>query len=207
MRNNEYEDLQLVAEDINQQLQKDLSLLAERWQVRSKAKWVERKVLGGDDELWDQGELSIRKQCGSYLVKKATEFLRAKGKLSPNQSDHVEWIKEKWTLNRKKDVAWRLNFRALPLGYRLLYIDREKNGDCLACPGVLQTPLHFSLECKISKMIWKEAYKYLVTSNNDRPPNSWDEIFSASNIEETAKRKAALWLNITCLYKIWCWYT
>ena len=41
MHADEYEDLRLVAEDVNQQLQKELSLLAEKWQVRSKVKWIE----------------------------------------------------------------------------------------------------------------------------------------------------------------------
>ena len=41
MHNNEYEDLRLVAEKVNQQLQENLSSLAEKWQIRSKAKWVE----------------------------------------------------------------------------------------------------------------------------------------------------------------------
>ncbi|CAG8595264.1 46306_t:CDS:2 [Gigaspora margarita] len=48
----------------------------------------------------------------------------------------------------------------------------------------IQTLLHFTLEYKVSRIIWIEAYKHLATSNNNRPPQLWDEIFS-----------------------IWCWYT
>ncbi|CAG8599605.1 12266_t:CDS:2 [Gigaspora margarita] len=74
--------------------------------------------------------------------------------------------------------------------------------DCSACSREVQTLLHFVLKCKISRMIWTEAYKCLATLNNDRPSQSWDEIFSASNIEDTSKYK-----HIICLYEIWYWYT
>ncbi|RIB18076.1 hypothetical protein C2G38_2185597 [Gigaspora rosea] len=55
-------------------------------------------------------------------------------------------------------------------------------------------------------MIWSEAYNHLIISNENGPPKTWDEIFSATKIEEPTKRKAAIWLHITCLYEIWCWY-
>jgi len=180
----------------------------ERWKPYILA-WnrLEGQVLGEDSGSWDPGEFRIGNQRGSYSVKDATEYLRSKVKPSPSQSEHADWIKEKWTINRKKEVAWRLNFRALPLGYRLIHSNQEESGECPACPGEIQTPLHFALEYRVSKMIWTEAYKCLVTTDKDRLPLSWDEIFSASNIEEIPKRKAAIWVHITCLYEIWCWYT
>ncbi|CAG8832402.1 31461_t:CDS:2, partial [Gigaspora margarita] len=118
----------------------------------------------------DKRELNIAKQYSSYLVKKATEYLRIKDNCSFNQMDQANWIKKKWTINRKKDIALR-----------------EKNGNCPAYLGETQTIIHFTLDCKVSRIIWTEAYKYLKISINDKLPQSLDEIFSAANIEEPAK--------------------
>ncbi|CAG8646613.1 4685_t:CDS:1, partial [Ambispora leptoticha] len=38
-------------------------------------------------------------------------------------------------------------------------------------------------------------------------PVTLKEILQVTNIRNSKKRNAALWLYITALYEIWCWYT
>jgi len=90
----------------------------ERWKPYIQA-WnrLEGKVLGEGNGPWDPGDLEIENQHGNFSVKKATEYLRSKVNVSASQTDHQGWIKEKWTINRKKNMVWRLKLRALSLGY------------------------------------------------------------------------------------------
>ncbi|CAG8806262.1 30479_t:CDS:1, partial [Racocetra persica] len=45
--------------------------------------------------------------------------------------------------------------------------------------------------CKVSQRIWNITYNFLTTSSNDKPPQTFEEVFSASNITEPRKRIAA----------------
>ena len=78
---------------------------------------MESKLLEEGNGPWNPGNLEIENQHGNFSVKKATEYLHSKVNVSASQTDHIGWIKEKWTINRKKDVVWRLKLRALPLEY------------------------------------------------------------------------------------------
>ena len=117
------------------------------------------------------------------------------------------WIKTKWLLNKKKDIFWRLQHRALPLGYRLTHLNQEGLNDCPNCPGITQTLEHFALKCNISKIIWKTVYKALPNSAENNPPKNINEILQATNFENKQKRKVAIWLHINAIYEIWYWYT
>ncbi|CAG8782501.1 28228_t:CDS:2, partial [Dentiscutata erythropus] len=93
--------------------------------------------------------------------------------------DHFQfkWIKSEWSLNKKKDIFWRLIHRALPLGYRLLHVDPNSLGDCPNC-----------LKCPISRIIWETAYKALKTTEEDSISRTLDDIFK--------KHKTAIWVKI-----------
>ena len=64
-------------------------------------------------------------------------------------------MESKEILNKKKDIFWRLQNKALPLGYRLMHIDKDIDGSCPSCPEEKQTPDHFALNCNISQTIWR----------------------------------------------------
>jgi len=66
---------------------------------------------------------------------------------------------------------------------------------------------HFSLKCPLSKEIWNTAYKTFRLTNSHTTPSTLNDIFTAVNINNSKEKKAAIWLHITVIYEIWCWYT
>ncbi|CAG8603075.1 13816_t:CDS:1 [Ambispora leptoticha] len=150
-------------------------------------------------------QFTVKKVLQSWY--KSTEQSRDNSEKQIEGYIPYKWLKTKWVLNKKKDIFWRLNHRALPLGYRLVHIDQNNLEDCPNCPYVTQTIEHFALKCPLSKIIWETTYRLLKEAENDHIPNSLEEIFQATNIKNTKKREAATWLHITTIYEIWCWYT
>ena len=145
------------------------------------------------------------------MIKNLAEFLRKKTtrpvNTNPEENLNNQWLAVKAIENRKKDIAWRLFHRALPLGYQLRHINPEENGDCTWCIDELQTIKHFIIDCRISQEIWKTAYSFLNTGQAELPPKTVEEIFDVSNIKNEKGSQAALWLHINTVYEIWCQYT
>jgi hypothetical protein len=92
------------------------------------------------------------------------------------------WINTIGILNKKKDIFWRLQNNALPLGYRLMHVNKNINGNCPNCPDQKQTLGHFALKCNISKTIWEKEYKALRSPAEKVLPTTIKKIFTASNI-------------------------
>ncbi|CAG8565192.1 1632_t:CDS:2 [Dentiscutata erythropus] len=132
-------DLQLVVKKLKGKLQDELTELANKWQIWSKAKWIEsaaRGVINLDSENWPWRLKEI----------KLTGVLGIEFKIQKN------WMNIKWVDNKRKNIFWRLQHGALLLEYRLLHIIQNDNGECLECPEELQTLTHFSLNCKTAQM-------------------------------------------------------
>ena len=68
------------------------------------------------------------------------------------------------------DIFWRTFYKALPLGYRLKYMDFSFNRSCPWCPEEQQTVNHFTIHCKASKEVWNKAYTFLQTGIQETPP-------------------------------------
>src|ERR1043165_8024949 len=101
---------------------------------------------------------------------------------------------------------WRLAHRALPLGYRLLHISQNNLGDCPNCPHTTQSIEHFALKCPLSKKVWETVYKFFKYAA-EPILSTIENILQATNITSAHKRKAAIWIYMTAIYEIWCWYT
>jgi exonuclease III len=162
---------------------------------------------------WDKKEITIDELRGDELsVKKILELLRKSipppisSQLSL-QENQLSWLQIKPICNKKKDVFWRLFHRALPLGYRLKYIGSTETGNCVWCTEKLQTLEHFAIECSISSIIWKEAYKCLNITEEKSLPLTLENIFQGSNINCVQATPAIIWLHINIIYEIWCRYT
>ncbi|CAG8828182.1 33472_t:CDS:2, partial [Gigaspora margarita] len=88
-----------------------------------------------------------------------------------------------------------------------VHIDPDNQHDCPNHLHYTQTSEHFALKCPLSRTIWKTVYKSFKLSDEDTIPQTFEDIFQATNIKDIKKCKAAIWLHITCIYEIWCWYT
>ncbi|CAG8679191.1 19904_t:CDS:1, partial [Cetraspora pellucida] len=132
-----------------------------------------------------------------YKVEKALKSLNA----SPDLYTNYEWLHTKGILNKKKDIMWWLAHQALPLGYRLLHISQNNLGNCPNCIHTTQTLEHFALKYPLSKIIWETAYKFLKYAA-EPIPSTIENIFQATNITSTHKRKTAIWIHITAIYEI-----
>jgi hypothetical protein len=166
---------------------------------------------------WQLESLKINNVSGEiYSVKEAVKSLYLKPTTSSipiirnkeyEDPKIFNWFYTGKILNKKKDIFWRFMHKALPLGYRLMHISRSELGNCPNCPNMIQSLHHFALECEISQKIWKTTYLALNNSAEDKYPSTLEEIILATNIQNIAKRKSALWIHINALYEIWCWYT
>ena len=162
---------------------------------------------------WHLEEISLGGKKGDeFCVKNIVNFLRESTHLTspthiPANSTPTEWTLCKGIDNKKKDILWRLSHRALPLGYRLRHISPLESGDCPWCENELQTPEHFAVECKVSKTIWKEAYKFLRIQPTPEIPSTIEDILTKSNITQKRYHTTVQWLNIITIYEIWCRYT
>ena len=117
------------------------------------------------------------------------------------------WFSTKQIANKKKDIFWHFMHKALLLGYYLTHISRNESGNCPNCSNTTQSLFHFALDCEISQEIWKTTYQALNSPLEDNYLSTLEEILFATNIQNTRKRKTALWIHIHTLYEIWCWYT
>ncbi|CAG8587178.1 1145_t:CDS:1, partial [Ambispora leptoticha] len=171
------------------------------------------KILTNHTWPWLPEQIKINNIDGNlFTVKGALKsFHTPSSSTTTNSSEKhhspFKWLKTKGLLNKKKDIFWRLTHRALPLGYRLIHIDQTNLGDCPNCPYITQTIEHFALKCPLSKVIWETIYKALTNIEQDTTPRTLEDIIQATNITDTKKRKTAIWLHITAIYEIWCWYT
>ncbi|CAG8603138.1 13128_t:CDS:2, partial [Ambispora leptoticha] len=167
---------------------------------------------------WNISQLEIHEQIGNnFTVKKAADYLKQSSvqptaaqvpaSIQDGLSKHFQWVTSKGILNKKKDIFWRLQNQALPLGYRLMHISREIDGSCLNCPYERQTIKHFAIDCEISQTIWNKGYSFLKNPEEEIPPLTLEEVFTASNIQNPKKKTTAIWLHITIIYEIWLWYT
>ena len=175
------------------------------------------KILVDSSWPWPLEQIEIQDLRGNHfsvksILKNMYNQQTHNGNDKENRDPNIDfpstykWIKQENILNKKKDIFWRLSHRALPLGYRLAHISPNISGDCPNCPHTTQTLEHFSLKCSLSKTIWSIAYKAFKSSNYNIP-SSWRDIFEASNISNPKEKYAAIWLHITTIYEIWCWYT
>ena len=76
------------------------------------------------------------------------------------------------------------------------------SGECPWCPNNIQTIEHLAIECRISKIIWTEAYKFLKTGQTEAIPDSIEKIFLKGTSEKAKTYRTTLWLNRQAVYKI-----
>jgi hypothetical protein len=172
------------------------------------------KISSETNWLWELTEVKIEdKMATEFSVKYTVDTLRSR-RLNSDMSRNLgipdqnkDWLLQKAILNKKKDILWRLFYRAMPLGYRLRHFVENETGDCPWCPNSLQSIEHFALECRISKNIWTVAYSFLKINQTISTPATLEEIFYVNRTISASHKKAVIWINSITIYEIWCQYT
>ncbi|CAG8633285.1 7407_t:CDS:2, partial [Scutellospora calospora] len=77
------------------------------------------------------------------------------------------------------------------------------SGKCPNCPNIIQSPEHFTLNCPISKKIWKIALDLVAPSAKLKIPENLNDMFSDYYTGNIYLRN---WININVIYEIWFWY-
>ncbi|CAG8768843.1 10119_t:CDS:2, partial [Cetraspora pellucida] len=163
---------------------------------------------------WNRESLSIANASGEeFSVKSMSRYLKEIKLLNiKNRSQLIDeakknswkWMNIKWVPNVKKNIYWRLQHKALPLGYRLKYINPEDPGECPSCPSTLQTIDHFAIDCPTSKKIWNLALELVTPVINLERPINLDAMF---NDQYTGNVQLRNWIYINAIYEIWYWYS
>ncbi|CAG8487128.1 9652_t:CDS:2, partial [Scutellospora calospora] len=138
------------------------------------------------------------------IISKQKDNLTIANTSDNSTEDTWKWMNTKLVPNNKRDIYWRLQHNALPLGYRIRHIDPNDPGNCPNCRNIVQTPEHFALSCPISQKIWKISTELVASPANLKIPNDFNSIFTDRYTGNIQWRN---WINIITIYEIWYWYT
>ncbi|CAG8595312.1 8930_t:CDS:1, partial [Cetraspora pellucida] len=164
---------------------------------------------------WTLDAIKIMNANGSdFTVTKVLEYLRQSSIkqtlsqaniFSDNQNkENWSWSKIKEVPNKKKDIFWRMIHNALPIGKRLSHFAPTHDIMCPWCPEKEQDLSHFTIECRISKNLWKTVYDFFNIPQEELP-TTLENIITANNVRPPQHHYFITWLHINIIFEIWFW--